>query len=121
MLLHGKAMPVAHRTRAGVCAVRAQKSSLAGIGQIRGQNLGANTLAKQRVFDWENYLDSFVKISLHPVGAAQVQLGLCAIFEIIDTAVLQKTPDDAAHTDAAAQPTHAGNERALAAHDQIDL
>src|SRR5450432_4242917 len=106
MFLHREAMPVAHRTRARVCPVRSQKSSLASVGQIGVQDLGADALAELGIFHRENHLDAFVEIALHPVGAAQIQLRRAAIFEIINAAVLQETPDDAAHADAAAQPAH---------------
>src|SRR5580692_4459193 len=121
MFLHGEAMTVAHGTRARVCPVRAQKSSLARIGQISGQNLRANALAKLRILHRKDHLDAFVEIALHPVGAAKIKFGLAAVFEKIDAAVLQKSANDTAHANAAAKPAYAGDERALSPHDQIDL
>src|SRR3984957_1679100 len=114
-------MTVAHRTRARVCPVRAEKSSLACIGQISGQNLRANALAKLRIFDRKDHLDPFVEIPLHPVGAAKIEFRLAAVFEKIDAAVLQKSADDTAHANAAAKPAYARDQRALSPHDQIDL
>src|SRR5580692_5467031 len=121
MFLHGEAMTVAHGTRARVCPVRAEKSSLARIGQISGQNLRANALAKLRIFHRKDHLDPFVEIPLHPVGAAKIEFGLATVCEKIDTAVLEKSADDTAHADAAAKPAHARDQRALTPHDQIDL
>ena len=61
------------------------------------------------------------KIARHPVGAAEINFGLAAILEIEDAAVFQEAPDDAAHANPAADSANARDQRALAAHDQIDL
>src|SRR5580658_8685567 len=121
MFLYGEPMPVAHRARARVCSVRSEKSSFPRVSQISGQHFGRDALAQLRIFQRENDFHAFIEIALHPVGAAQINLRRAAVLEIIDTAVLQKASDDAAHPDAAAQSAHTGNQSALSTDDQVDL
>src|ERR1700744_5311210 len=121
MLLHRESVPVTHGARTGVCAVGVQNASFACIGQIRRQNLIADPPRDLRILDRKHCLDAFVKVARHPVGAAQVQLGLAAVLEEIDAAVFEETTDDAANLDAAAESADPGNERELPANDQIEV
>ena len=62
-----------------------------------------------------------MQIARHPVGAAQVNFLVAAVLEVINPAVLQESPYDAAHLDAIAHPAYPGIQRADAAHDQLNL
>src|SRR5262249_40562446 len=57
----------------------------------------------------------------HPVGAAKVDVRCAAVFEIENSAVLEKTSDDAAHANAMAQSVHVGPQRARSSHDEVDF
>ena len=62
-----------------------------------------------------------IDIARHQVGAADVDLLLAAVVEVVNAAVFQKTPHDADHFDVIADPRHAGPQTADAAHQQLDL
>src|SRR6185437_16126823 len=121
MLLHREAVPVAHGARTRVCAVGVQNASFACICEVRRQNFVADSPRDSRIFDRKHRLDAFVEVARHPVGAAEIQLGLAAILEEIDAAVFEEAADDAADLDPATESANSGDQRALAAYEQIDV
>src|SRR5450432_2878298 len=62
-----------------------------------------------------------MKIARHPIRARQIEIGFAGVAEIIDAAVLEKTPNDTDHPDVFAQPLDFRAETANAADDEIDL
>src|SRR5579863_4272235 len=102
MLLHRKPVSIPHRARPGVCAIGVQNASFACVGEVRRQNLVADTLAEMRLLERKHRFNAFVEIARHPIGAAEIQLGLAAVLEVIDAAVFQESPDDTPHSNSAA-------------------
>src|SRR5271157_6437236 len=98
--------------------LRPQQARLTIIRQVSRQNLLANALPELRVFHWEKHFDALVKIPRHPVRAAQIDFRLTAIFKVKDAAMLQETPDNAAHANVAADAAQAGHQGALSANNQ---
>src|SRR5580658_643403 len=125
-LLHIEAMtvPEVRKTptvpEAEVLAVRHQHSRLQRICEIGCDDFGKNLVAEHGIAQSKDYLHALVDVSLHPVGAAQIQFGLAGVAKAEDATVLKKTSNDAAHTDPAAEPANPGPQGAGAAHDQLD-
>src|ERR1700683_1478643 len=67
------------------------------------------------------YFHAFVKIPRHPIRAAQIHFRAAAVGKCEDPTVLQKTPDDAAHADLAADSPDAGTQGAGPSNDQLNL
>src|SRR5215467_1284771 len=95
-------MPVPDRAWYGVGSIASKQPRLARVTQVGGKNFRSNPLPKFRVFQRKQNLNSLVEIARHPVRAAQINVWRTAVFEVEDAAVLQKTPNDAAHSNAAA-------------------
>src|SRR5580704_15243359 len=57
----------------------------------------------------------------HQVGAAEVDLFLAGVPEIVDPAMLKETPYDAGHPDVFAYAFHSRSQAAYPAHQQINL
>src|SRR5580698_5292691 len=106
---------------ARVGAVRLQDASLFRVREVRLNHFGINLIAEFGVAHVEHHFDALVNISKHPVCAAKIQLGLAAITESENAAVLEKATDDAAHTNAATEAAHAGTQRARSANDQFNI
>src|SRR5262249_48928385 len=121
MLLRRKAVAVADGTRAGIAAVGFEHSCFAGIREIRRQDFGANAFSELLVLYRVKHFDTGVKITWHPIGAAEIKVGRAAVFEIEDAAMFEKATNDAANTDTTADAAQPRNERTLAADNQIDL
>src|ERR1700675_3467378 len=121
MFLRGKSVAVAHRARPRIRAIRSKNARLARVRQVGGKNLVADALAMLRVFQRKQHFHTFVQVSRHPVGASQIDIRLSSVFEIKDPAMLQKPPNDTAHANPAADTAEFRHQRALAAHDEINL
>src|ERR1700722_4951280 len=121
MFLCGESAAVRHRARPRIRAMRSKNARLACVRQIRGKNLVADALAMLRVFQRKQHFHAFVKVSRHPVRASQVDIRLSSVFEIENSAVLEKPPDDTSHVNPAADTAEFRHQGALAAHDEINL
>ena len=109
------------RLAADVATIAAQLTRPLIVVQLGFEHAAANVGADAGIFDREEGLDPPIQVTGHQVGAAQVDLGIAAVLEIINAAVLEEAPDDAGHADVLADPRHARPQAADAAHDQIDL
>src|SRR5262249_30093665 len=103
-----------------IVSIRKQDAALHTVLEINFQDLLQHTLPQHGVFQREDHLHAAVEIARHPVGTAQVDFFAAAVGEVIDAAVLEKAPHDAAHTEAAAHAAPPGPQRAPAAHDQVN-
>jgi hypothetical protein len=65
-------------------------------------------LAQEFVAQRHQHFHALVEIARHPVGAADINFFLASIAEIVNPAVFQESPYDAAHLDAVAQPRTPG-------------
>src|ERR1700731_4064739 len=99
MFLYGKSVAVAYRPRTRIRPVGSQDARFSSVRQVGRQNLRAHPLAKLRIFQRKEYLDTFVQVPLHPIRASQINLRLPAVLEIKDAAVLQEAAHNAAHAD----------------------
>src|SRR5207244_11704932 len=77
-------------------------------------------VAQGRSLDWTGNFDTPQKIAWHPIRARKKYFGLAGVFEIINPAVLEKSPDDADDADVFAQTRSSRPRTANAAHEQID-
>src|SRR5579862_843557 len=107
--------------QAEVVAVGLQETRFQIVRQVGRDYLSEDLIQKHGILDAEDDFDAFVDIALHPIGAAEEQLGLTAVAEDEDAAVLQESPYDAAHANAAAEAADTGAQGARAADDQVDL
>ena len=104
-----------------VSAVSQQNPRFQSVGEITLENLMQHPLPQHRVLDRDEHFDPLVEVARHPVGAAQVDLFVAAVREIKDAAVLEESPDDAAHANTVADSANAWPERADAADQQFDI
>src|SRR5205085_11089857 len=65
-------------------------------------------------------LDAAVEVAVHEVGRTDPRLGLAAVLEPEDPAVLEEPAEDGPHRDRLRQPGHAGPQRADAPGEQLD-
>src|SRR5262249_34254707 len=98
-----------------------KQARFACVREIRGEHFVADALAQLRILNGEKNFDTGVKITLHPVRAAEVEVGVAAVLEIEDAAVLEEAAHHAADPDAAADAAETGNERTLAANDEVNF
>src|SRR6478672_2316895 len=105
------------------------KGRLASIAQlvdtVRLHDLGFDIVAPEPLKDFvdvflhsacddrENRLDPAEKVARHPIGAAEINFWIAAIFEAENAAVLQKSSDNTAYFDIFA---HVGNADSQGAH-----
>ena len=68
-----------------------------------------------------DHLDAAIEVALHQVGAADVDLFLAAVEEVVDARVLEEAADDRSHRDVVADAGNAWPQAAHAADDQVDL
>src|SRR5580692_982991 len=108
-------------SRAHVPPIRQQYSRLLRIRQIRLDHLAKHLFAQFHVPYMEHHLYALVNVPVHPVRAAQIQFGLPAVSKHKDPAVLQKSPNNAAHPNPVADPAHSRTQRARTAHDELNL
>ena len=102
------------------------------IDAIRLHDLGFHIIAPEPVEDFvdvflhpgrdnrKDGLDAAKEIARHPVGAAEVDLGLAAVLETKNAAVFEKSPDNAAHLDILAHIGMPALRAAHAAHHELD-
>src|SRR5579883_2199874 len=107
MVLHGETFAIVTPPDVGVLTVGSERPRFQIVLQVRGQNLLADALPQSFVFQRVEHLYSFVEISWHPVGTAQINFGSAAVLEIKNAAVLQKAAHNAAHSNAAADAAQA--------------
>src|SRR5580700_12132792 len=106
----------ARLTSSDVSSVRQQDPCFFGVRQVRPDHLLKYLVGKLRTTQVEHHFDALVDISMHPVGASEIQLGLPAVSENKNSAMFQKASDHAAHAYAAADAAHTGAQRACPAH-----
>ena len=105
---------------AQVLAVGVQDPAFGGVFQIEIEDFD-HALAKSDIANREHHFDTFVEVAWHPVGGAEIEIGLAAIFEIEDAAVLEEAADETSYADTMAEASDAGPESAGAANNEIDL
>src|ERR1700733_63153 len=69
-----------------------KNARLLRIREIRQQDVGTDSLAQCRILQSENYFHAFVQIARHTISAAQVHLGIPAVAERKNPAVLEEAP-----------------------------
>ena len=105
---------------AQVLAVGVEDPAFGGVFQIEIEDFD-HALAKSDIANREHDFDPFVEVAGHPVGGAEIEIRLAAIFEIEDAAVLEEAPDETAYADTMAEASDARPESAGAANNEIDL
>src|SRR6516165_1381434 len=108
-----------------VVPIRRQAPTLQGIPEVGYHNLVQHLAVHRLVLYRHERLDASVKISRHPVGRADRDLGsirrqLLAAGETDDTAMLEETADDAFHSNIVRKPWDAGAQAADAADHEVD-
>ena len=98
-----------------------EQAGLDVVGEVGGENLVAQALGERGIVDGEDHLAALEEVARHPVGAAAEDLGLAAVGEAEDAAVLEEAADDGADADVLAEAFDAGAQRAHAADDEVDL
>ena len=91
------------------------------VGKVGGEDLVAEMADQFGFADGEDYLDSAVQVSRHQVGAAEIDLFLARIAEIVDSAVLEEAAHDAGYLDVFAYAFDSGAQAADPTHQQINL
>lgn len=73
------------------------------------------------VGDGRAHLHATNKVAAHPVGAANVELGVALVVKAEDAVVFQETADDGHHAHVLGDARHARTQTADAAHNELDL
>src|SRR5579871_5623877 len=81
-------------------------SSFLGIREIGQKDFATDPLTQRRVLQPKDDFDTLIKITGHPVRAAQVDLPLAAIRKCEDAAVFEESADDTADTDTVTDVFH---------------
>ena len=98
-----------------------QHSRLRIVRQLTKENFVADAPLVDLVFDRKDHLDAPLEVSWHPIGAAEKNLVVAAVAEIVDPRVLEKPPDDRSDADVLTDPRNAGAQTTNSAHQKIDL
>src|SRR5207302_5087483 len=104
-----------------ISGIRIQQPSFGIISERSRQDFADQPFAQQPVFNWESQFDAAEKVPLHPICAGQEYQRLTGILEIINSAVLEKTIDNAPNGDVLTETFDAWAQTANPAHDQIDF
>ena len=86
------------------------------VGEVGGEDLVAEVADQFGFADGEDYLDSAIQVSRHQIGAAEVNLFLTRVSEIVDSAVLEEAADDAGYFYVFAYALDPGAQAADASH-----
>src|SRR5215216_4455177 len=111
----------ARRLDPAVCAVWLELPSVGGIPPIGRDDLVSDLRCPTPIFNGEDHFDSPVKIALHQVGTAKINLVLATVAEVIDAAMLQEAANQTDHADVLAPTGNARSQAACPAHDELDL
>src|SRR5262245_14912267 len=98
---------VRSRAHPPIRSVGLELARLDGVAKLDGEEAVAHLGVQRRICQREHDLDTMIQVARHQVRAAEIDLLLTAVAEVVDTAVLQKPPDDADHTDALADARNA--------------
>ena len=80
------------------------------------EKLSAKFLIENR----ENDFDSAVEIARHEIGATKIDVGIAPVMKDIDTAMLEKTIDDASDDDVLAEARDAWAEATNSTNQELD-
>src|SRR5258708_20527764 len=114
------------RGLADVVAVGIEPPALRGVAEVRDHELVEHLTVRGIILDRHQCLDAPIEIPRHPVGGADKQFRLrrgqpLTVAEADDTAVLEKAPDDALHSNVFGKPGYPWTQTADASHDQLGL
>src|SRR5712671_2291169 len=76
---------------------------------------------QQSIFDRRDDLHPPIEVAGHPVGGPEVQLGVAVVSEIENARVLEKTADDADHSDSITDARNSRPQAADPTDDQVDV
>src|SRR6202789_2155315 len=107
--------------RAHILTIRLQDSCLDIIRKVGCQYLFSQPLVQISLLDREDHFASLDEVPGHPVRASAVDLLVASVCEAEDSAMLQKPPDNTAHSYPFAKSFDAGAQRTHPSNDQIDL
>src|SRR4051794_5660551 len=105
----------------GVGSVWLHDSRSGVVFQVFGKNTIAYPADEASVFHRKQYLDTPVEVARHQVRAARKYELIAAVLEVINAAVFQESPDNAAHSNRFAQPGDTRSQRTYAPNDQVDF
>src|SRR5437667_3785679 len=103
-----------------IAPVRLKLACFHPIIQKTWKHLVNDLVAQRWVFDRERQFDSPVEISRHPICAGEEDLGLPAIFEMKNPAVLKKPANDTDDANVFAEIGNFGTQTTDTADDEID-
>ncbi len=83
-----------------ISTILPQYASLIVVLEIALQDFIKHPFPQSRIPSWKHDLDPLVKVARHPVGTAQIQIGLAIVLEVEDPTVLQKSSYNTAHANA---------------------
>src|SRR5262245_316225 len=79
-------------------AVGVQKSCTGVVAEVGAKDFLHQILAERRIENGTQAFDAAVEITLHEVGAADVDLGVAAVLECIHARMFEKPSDDGSHS-----------------------
>ncbi len=103
-----------------VNSCRTEKTGFDVIGEVSGNNKFKKLSAKFLIEDRENDFDAAVEIARHEIGATKIDVGIAPVMKDIDTAMLEKTIDDASDDDVLAEARDAWAEATNSTNQELD-
>ena len=91
------------------------------VRQVDRQDLVANAPHQGRVVEWEKHLHSLVDVARHQVRAADIDLFLTAVAEVVNPAMLKEPAHDAHDFNVIADAGHPRAQAADAPHQELDF
>ena len=81
----------------GIRTVRPHVACFDLIGEVGVKDVAAEVVDQFGIAHGKNNLDSAVEVSRHQIGAAEIDLFLASISEIVDSTVFEEAADDAGY------------------------
>jgi len=103
-----------------VDSCRTEKTRFDVIGEVAGNNKFKKLSAKFLIENRENDFDAAVEIARHEIGATKIDVGIAPVMKDIDTAMLEKTIDDASDDDVLAEARDAWAEATNSTNQELD-
>src|SRR6266446_2110997 len=110
-----KSLFTCHDRHALVRAIRLQLTRIDVVAQISLQNFIPQIAPQPGIVNRANDFDTAIEVTRHPVSAADIDFFVAIVGEIKDATVLEKAPNDAAHSNVLRKSGHARTQHADAA------
>src|SRR5262249_14795735 len=100
--------------------IRLKPAGLSVIRESIIDDLSMQSTTVIGIFNRKQNLHTAIQIAMHEVGAAEIDLVVAAVFEQVNSGMLQKSTQNANNTDVLTQARHSRSKAADATNNQRD-